>query len=86
MASDVLSPVIALNPGITFRGQKITEVQVKLLKRAERKAIALRPAEEQNDVFLLRSIARLGHLTAPDEIAETCSQGSPRRLSRKSRR
>jgi hypothetical protein len=70
MANDTLSPVIKLNPGLTFRGQQITEAQVKLLKRADRKAIEARPAEERFDVFLVRSIARLGSLTSPEEINE----------------
>jgi hypothetical protein len=69
-SSDVVSPPIKLNPGFSFRGQRITEAEVKLLPRAQRKAIAKHPPEEQGDLFLLRSISRLGHLTDPQDIAE----------------
>jgi hypothetical protein len=69
MSSDVLSPVIKLNPGFTYKGQRITEAQVRLLNRADRKAIARRAPEEQDEAFLLRSIVSFGQVKDRTEIA-----------------
>ena len=66
-----LSDPFKLSPGIVVKGARITDCQVRLLTRGERKAIALEQDETtRDDLFFAQSIARLGTIEDRNEISE----------------
>ena len=70
-ADEILSTTFELNPGIVLKGAKITDCQVRLISRADRKVLPLVESEtEREDTFLTQSIARFGSITDKNQIRD----------------
>jgi hypothetical protein len=62
---------VTLNPGFTFRNQRITTCEVRLLTRAQRKAIAQeKEADKRDDLLLGQSIVRFSNIENANDIAD----------------